>query len=402
MRSVWLVGLLVGVGLTAFGQATEKKTDAELKAEYDQAQKYFVVSSVVAALPLFEDLHAQRPNDPMYDERLAMCLLGNEINLSPEQAQANHARAKSLLLAAQSLGDNSPLLITLLEKMSAGGAGEKPLRPAVTPAEEALAQAEKLFTTGDMKGAAELYKKALDLDPKYYIAALYAGDALFKSGDCVQAGAFYSKAAAIDPDSETAFRYWGDCLTKMGDTKGAEEKYIRAIVAQPYQKTTRSSLADWATRNHLVYAGPAIKLPAGPTPGGKPGDINITLDGSGDSDAMVLGILYSGTRASWQKEEFQKRFPNEKIYRHSLPEEAAAIRTMLSGADIESGKKKKKAAGKDPSLEFLTAIEKDGMLECYILFDHPDQGIAQDYVAYRKDHRDLMAQYIAKYDVHPM
>ena len=41
------------------------------------------------------------------------------------------------------------------------------------------------------------------------------------------------------------------------------------------------------------------------------------------------------------------------------------------------------------------------MLECWILIDHPDQGIAQDYVAYRASHRELLHAYVAKYDVIP-
>ena len=65
-------------------------------------------------------------------------------------------------------------------------------------------------------------------------------------------------------------------------------------------------------------------------------------------------------------------------------------------------KRRKKDAKTDPSIELLTAIEKDGMLECWILFDNPDQGIAQDYVAYRKEHRDLMHRYIEKYEIHLM
>ena len=46
-------------------------------------------------------------------------------------------------------------------------------------------------------------------------------------------------------------------------------------------------------------------------------------------------------------------------------------------------------------------ISVNGMLVCWILLDDPDQGIAQDYVAYRAAHRDLLRAYIAKYDVHP-
>ncbi len=41
------------------------------------------------------------------------------------------------------------------------------------------------------------------------------------------------------------------------------------------------------------------------------------------------------------------------------------------------------------------------MLERWILLDHPDQGIAQDYAAFRTTHRDLLHQYIARYDIHP-
>jgi hypothetical protein len=63
---------------------------------------------------------------------------------------------------------------------------------------------------------------------------------------------------------------------------------------------------------------------------------------------------------------------------------------------------KRDEAKASPMLRTLLQLEKDGMLECWVLFDNPDQGIAQDYIAYRKDHRDLMHKYIEKYDVHPM
>jgi hypothetical protein len=52
-------------------------------------------------------------------------------------------------------------------------------------------------------------------------------------------------------------------------------------------------------------------------------------------------------------------------------------------------------------LKSLKALDADGMVECWILLDDADQGIAQDYVAFRAAHRDLLHAYIAKYDVHP-
>jgi hypothetical protein len=48
----------------------------------------------------------------------------------------------------------------------------------------------------------------------------------------------------------------------------------------------------------------------------------------------------------------------------------------------------------------LIALDKDGMLECWILLSHADQGIAQDYAAYRATHRELLHAYMDKYLVH--
>ena len=95
---------------------------------------------------------------------------------------------------------------------------------------------------------------------------------------------------------------------------------------------------------------------------------------------------------------FAKAYPNEKVYRHSLAEEAQSIRTGLSVLATQNVPAEKM----DASWKTLKALDADGMLECWILLDHADQGIAQDYVAYRAAHRDLLQAYIAKYDVHPL
>ena len=54
----------------------------------------------------------------------------------------------------------------------------------------------------------------------------------------------------------------------------------------------------------------------------------------------------------------------------------------------------------DPTLKSLIALDKDGMLECWVLLSHADQGIAQDYAAYRATHRELLHAYMDKYVVH--
>jgi len=328
-----------------------------------------------------------------------MCLLAqaSSSGLNPKQAQETEARGKSLLLEAQKHGDDSPLLITLLEKL---GNRDEPTMPAGPPtqAEADFTQAETLFSSGKLLEALTFYKKALDENPQYYSAALYAGDSLFKMGNCPGAGIYYAKAIAINPDEEQAFRYWGDCLVKQRDASRAEEMYIKAVIAQPYQKTTRQSLKTFADDHHMMIAGPPIKLPARATAGKKPGDTNITIDPSLTSQEMSLAMMYSMNSASWQGDKFKKEYPDEKQYRHSLKEELEGVQGMLAVA-----KELKTPADKlSTSTKLLMELDGKGMLACWILLDDADNGIAMDYAEYRKDHRDLMAKYIAQYDIHPM
>ncbi|MDX6578337.1 MAG: hypothetical protein QOE96_4290, partial [Blastocatellia bacterium] len=84
-------------------------------------------------------------------------------------------------------------------------------------------------------------------------------------------------------------------------------------------------------------------------------------------------------------------YPDEKVYRHSLKEEAAALRMVAEFAakDLKSGKVKTL----EVSLENLVRVNDAGLLEPYILFARPDQGIARDYAAYRKANRDKLRRY---------
>jgi hypothetical protein len=97
------------------------------------------------------------------------------------------------------------------------------------------------------------------------------------------------------------------------------------------------------------------------------------------------------TRIAWAKGEFRKNYPDEEVYRHSLKEEAAAFRMVAEAAanDLKSGKVK----ALELSLEMLVKLNETGLLEAYILFARPDQGIAHDYAAYRAANRDKLRRY---------
>jgi hypothetical protein len=101
--------------------------------------------------------------------------------------------------------------------------------------------------------------------------------------------------------------------------------------------------------------------------------------------------MYDLTRIAWSKGEFSRNYPEEKTYRHSLKEEAAALRMVAEFAakDLKSGKIK----ALEQSLAVLVKMNEDGLLESYILFARPDQGIARDYPSYRAANRDKLRRY---------
>ena len=98
-----------------------------------------------------------------------------------------------------------------------------------------------------------------------------------------------------------------------------------------------------------------------------------------------------------KRREPVQTYPNEKEYRHSLAEEVDGLEMVLTM--VKSGKIKESQY--TPTIRTLIALDKDNMLECWLLLDNPDRGVAQDYVAYRKTHRDLLRAYIEKYELHP-
>jgi tetratricopeptide (TPR) repeat protein len=271
-----------------------------------------------------------------------------------------------------------------------------------SPGTALLKEAEKAYAAGDFKTAMEKYTAAAQADPKLYEAALFAGDTAFVQKDLPAAALWFARAIAIDPDRETAHRYWGDAILKLGnDPTAARDKFIDAIVAEPYQNLSWQGIENWTARQNAVLMPPKIQRPAGPTVDPKnPRNVNVTLDIAMVDDKKNPGaaawMMYSLLRAGYQGELFDKAYPNEKQYRHSLKEEDTALASVI--ASLKDGKVK--ADKLDESLRNLLELDKAGMLDCWILINAADQGIAQDYPAYRKDHRQLLHDYIARFVVH--
>ena len=182
------------------------------------------------------------------------------------------------------------------------------------------------------------------------------------------------RAIAIDPNRETAYRYSATPLMKQGKTEAARDRYIEAFITEPYNQFARAGLVQWAQVTKTSLAHPNIDIPTDVTFDDK-GNANINLDAnallSGKDDGSFAWISYGATRSTWRKELFAKKFPNEPAYRHSLAEEAEALRSVITLATSD-----KKVKTLNPSLAKLKKLDDEGLLEAYILLGHADEGIS--------------------------
>jgi len=397
--------LVLTLCFLVFGLAVFSTPALAQQDDRARALDLYESNNFAAALPLLEKVAAANPNDPVILSRLGFALYATSATeKDPAARQKLRDRARSTLMRSQSLGDDSNLTSMVIDALAAPDATQVPFSN-VKAAETAIREGEAAFVGCDMDKAIASYKRALELDPNLYDAALYAGDAEFKKAhnstdpqfrnDHFDAsGVWFAKAIAINPNRETAYRYWGDALDAQGKTNEARDKFVDAIVAQPYNRNSFVGLTQWADRHTVRLGHPRIEQPSPSIRSNQQGNqTTVTIDPS-KLDPKSPGYywsFYDLTRATYKTANFPKEYPDEKEYRHSLKEEATALRIVaeIASKDLKEGKTK----SLDDSLNNLIRLNDAGFLEAYVLFVRPDQGIARDYDGYRKANRDKLRRY---------
>ena len=393
-QSKTLTTLLLGF---FFLLALSTAVNAQNNDERRRAFQLYEDAKYIEALPLFEKLAVANPNDREVIKTFGLLVLSQTAYLKdPAARKQARVRGRELLLKAQQLGSDDRLVTSMLAAVPPDG-GDDTTFSTKKEVDEAIREGEGAFASGDFTKALQMYQRALLLDPTSYEAALFAGDVFFKQADQRKAGEWFARAAAINPDRETAYRYWGDALMKQGRVTEAGDKFVEAYIAEPYSRFAQAGFVNWGERVNVVLAHPKVELPANVTHKAEGGatiglDPNMLKkdDKSGSTAAwMVYGII----RAGWQS-EFAKQYPNEKKYRHSLKEEAAALRGALKALENQ---KTGDANNIDPSLQVLRKLEKEGLLEAYILLALPDEGIAKDFAGYRRTNIENLRRYVNQY-----
>ena len=390
----WMISLALLGGSFALAQATPAVITPEADPERKAAFDIYKEGMMVQAMPLLEKLAAKYPKDLAVWEAWGVSELGYSQTLAdPESRRKERVSARTTLLKAKDLGDNSNLLQTLLGMLPEdGGSAAFSSRQEVN---EIMQTAEADFSRGDLDKARDGYIHASLLDPNLYEAPLFTGDVIYKQHKPDSAGEWFARAIQIDPNRETAYRYWGDALVSLGDMRGAREKFIQAVVADPYGRNSWMGLKQWA--DHVKVTLNWVRLQDKSKVTQKDDThINITLDsGVAKGDPAGGGwAAYAISRAAWRGDKFKKEFPNEPQYRRTMREEADALHLMVTVLS-----RPENAAKLDPSLAALVKIDQAGFIEPFALLNRADKEIAQDYAPYRVAHRDVLYRYFDEFVV---
>lgn len=363
--------------LMLFAAAGVGQTEAEVKEALIKGLPLIEQGRFGEAIPHLEVLVRAAPDDAEMRFVYGVALLTKSKQIDDNTlGKKLSADALEQFKAAKRLGMNDPRLDSFIQLLG-GGAPAPP--DGLSEAQKVMSQAEVQFAQSNFDEALVLYQKALALDPKLYDAALYSGDVYVKRQDWDNAEKWYQKAIAINPERETGYRYSATPLMRQKKYDLARDRYIEAFVAEPYSEFSPRGISQWAEVTGTKLGHPVVKFPTDADLAAPPPTAPV-------AGAALAWNAYIATRAEWRKAKFAAAFPAEKAYRHSLKEEADAIRSALR---IVAEKKID-----DVQLQLLQKIETAGVLEAYVLMAIPDRGIAQDHRSYWRDNRPRLRQYV--------
>ena len=396
--------VLFAAALVSFNASPVGAQTVDTKVLQDKVDPLIKQGNLIEALPILEKLALLEPNNSETHLTLGFALLAKTRTVTDENEITQLLiRARKSFVRAKQLGNTEPKLDAFIEGIPENGLIRK--ETPNTEVEKLMVEAETFFAQGKMDEALKKYQKAFQLDPTLYNAALYSGDVYVKREDYPNAETWYQKAIQVDPLRETAYRYSATPLMRQKKYEQARDRYIEAYFNEPFNKLAVGGLVQWSQVTGIQLGHPKIDIPAS-VGSGKNGEVNITLGmGEDNGDGSFAWTVYGLSRATWQtsKEglgtDFKKAYPNETVYRHSLAEELAALKTTVTVLKESMSSEKKSIKKLNPQLASLIKLHDEDLLEPYILLVMADQGIFQDYAPYLKQNRDKMRRYVVQYVV---
>lgn len=249
--------------------------------------------------------------------------------------------------------------------------------PDSVVSEEALqsfTKAEAYFARHDYLPAKNLYLKALSQHPGYYQAALYAGDMYWHLNELDSAIHYLSKCTRWQPHLLEPRVYMIDALASNHEDKKAIDECINALTVYP-SESVFLKLRDLLDRNGMelnrqrLLRGAMVNIPPGyslpPVKFSKPSLIWSAYSRSVGAAGFSRYGIHTGLTGD--------------VY-HDYLELYAWKRMMAENPDA-------------PELAEARAMEKEGVLDCYIMITQFHRDFYEQYHHFMSHHRERVIQF---------
>ncbi len=391
MRNLALVSLFFVALLGIHQSAAAQNPPGSVTAERAKAMAFVDQNRYLDAYPILEKIAPLLPNDADVWTHYGIAIASRSVTLSDAgERKAERRRAHAALSKAKQLGTTHVTALAFLDQMEPDGGDEDNFSAAHPDVEKALREGESFFGRGEYEKAFASYERAYKLDPTSYEAVLFMGDCRYAQKRYAESEPLFAKAAALNRDRELAYRFWGDALLNQNKLPEATEKFIDAFIADPYSRHSWENINKLTQKHGKQFNVKGIFPPGTDDFGG----IKIDAVEISENDGTKLWLKYSETRAAWRSSLFLKENPGVS-YRHSLKEELAALMAVAGAAETAI----KAGSLKNPHHSLTTVIElrNKQILEPYILLLLADDGIAEDYEAYRDKNRDKLRRFLREH-----
>ncbi|MFM9903937.1 MAG: tetratricopeptide repeat protein [Pyrinomonadaceae bacterium] len=233
-------------------------------------------------------------------------------------------------------------------------------------------QAQEIHEKGDLRGAVDLYEKAIKLLPEFAEAEYQRGIALLALGRVDDAEKGFRRAVELKPDWTLAMTGLGSLLVKKGETVEAETILKKVVEMEPQNSSALIALADLrrktkaspAVLQEMLTAITSLTAKMNPTASlwSSRADIEIALGKTSDAKASVARSLAIDPKYQWallQAADLAiaegdiaraKQVASSLEAQHEVPDSLNYLKARIAGAEGDP----------DTAIKYLDAIKTPG------------------------------------------
>ena len=264
----------------------------------------------------------------------------------------------------------------------------------IRPESYALAlEAEKPFKAEEWEEAAKLYQKGLEKDPDSYLLLMNLGDCRYEQHRDEEALELYERAIHLNPHDHRLWWFRGQVLLRLARTEAARASLAQALSLRPHYRF----LVGWLKEGEPVQKRLGIRLDDSSF---EP-KVLVVPEGAGakvywEPDALHW-LVYGMCKALWLADPTRREEAlglERRVF--STFEEQECLVNLLEVY------LRKTELPREPALDRLRAIQQDGMLDGFALYELGSRIAPWITLTLTDAEQERIRRYIRKYVLVPV